>query len=50
MQKPESAPHHYAQLHLEEPLIPMHFIVMYLIDKFKLSVQGHQYALTAIEY
>ena len=26
---------HYAQLHLEVPAIPMHFIAMDLIGKFK---------------
>ena len=37
---------HYAQLHIEVSLMPMHLIAMGLIGKFKPSPQGHQYALT----
>ena len=42
-------PHHHAQLYLEVPPAPMHFIVMNVIGKFKQSFQGHQYALTIID-
>ena len=28
--------------------MPMHYIVIHLIGKFKLSPEGHQYALTVI--
>ena len=41
-------PQHYAQLHLQVPSMPMHFIVMDLVGKFKPSYEGHQYALTVI--
>ena len=42
-------PHHNAPLHLEVPSTPMHSIMVDLKGKFKLSPQGHQYALTMIE-
>ena len=42
-------PQHYAQLHLEVLLMPMDFMVMDLIGKFKMLLQGHQYALTVID-
>ena len=42
-------PQCYAKLHLEVPLIPMLFIVMDLIGKFKPLLQGHQYTLTLID-
>ena len=42
-------PQCYAQLHLEELTMPIHFIVMDLIGKFKPSPKGHQYALTVID-
>ena len=42
-------PQHYAQLHLEVPSMLMHFSAMDLVSRFKLSPQGHQYALIIIE-
>ena len=42
-------PQCYAQLHLEVPSMPMCFMVMDLIGKFKPLSQGHQYALTVID-
>ena len=39
----------YAQLHLEVPLMPLHFIAIDLIGNFKALPQGHQYALTTID-
>ena len=36
-------------LHLEVTLIPMHFIMMDLISKFKSLLQEHQYALTVAD-
>ena len=42
-------PKHYAQLHLKMPLMPMYFIAMDLIGKFKLLPQVYQYALTVID-
>ena len=39
----------YAQLCLEVPLAPMHFIAMDLIAKLKPSLRGHQYALMVID-
>ena len=42
-------PQHYAQLHLEVPLMPMLFIMMDLIGRFKLLPEGHQCALTVID-
>ena len=38
----------YAQLHLEVPLMHMHFIVMDLIGKFKTLPQGHQCELLTL--
>ena len=40
---------HYASLQFEVYSMPMHFIVMDLIVKFKLLHQGHQYAFTVID-
>ena len=41
-------PQCFALLHLEDPPMPMYFIVMDLIDNFKPLSQWHQYALTVI--
>ena len=41
-------PQHYATQHLEVPSIPMHFIAMVVIGKFKPSPQGYQYVLTVM--
>ena len=42
-------PQCYTQLHLDVPVMPMHFMAMDLMGKFKLLPQGHQFALTAID-
>ena len=43
------APQEDAQLHLEVLSAPVHFIVMNMIGTFKLSLQGHQYALMVMD-
>ena len=45
----EMHPQHYAQQHSAVSSIPMCIIMMNLIEKFKSSPQGHQYALTVID-
>ena len=39
-------PQHYIQVDLEVPVMSMHFIVMDLMGKYKVSPQAHQYGLT----
>ena len=42
-------PQHYVQLHLVIAFMPVHFIAIDLIGRFKLLPQGYQYALTGFD-